>query len=338
MREDEVMRRREFIRVSLAAAGLTLAPGVLDSAARLEPVDQPGRLAGRVTALEELTHDRALRFPTMPAVDQLPMLTRDYTAARRIASEVTGALQFPVYTSMGYLAAFVAANLADQHDYDKAHAWYGHAMVYGTYVDDNDVLGWIAGRAALMPWYEHLAWRTIHDAAYAASVSPRGQLGQTLGNALAASTFARAGKRGDALTALESSRRAVDRQADDVFTAYSLPTYRWHKFASDVCTSLSLTRRARYHQAEALAGYPRGAVTDQTFVALDFADCLTRDGYPREGAKQATRAVLGLRPERALPALLDRADEVATRIGSAGRSDADDLHYAIRHTRVVAGR
>ena len=39
------MRRRTFIRDTLSAAGLVIAPGVIDSAARLDPVDTPRRLA-----------------------------------------------------------------------------------------------------------------------------------------------------------------------------------------------------------------------------------------------------------------------------------------------------
>lgn len=332
--EDEIMRRRAFLRDSLAAAGLTLAPGILDSAARLDPAERPGTHAGKVAELEATVHVRAMTFPTTPAADSLPALTRDYVDAAHVARETPGHLHPRTYGCLAYLAAFLAAQLADQHRYDDARAWYGQAARDATYADDREALGWIAGRAALMPWYRHDTRATIHDGAYAAVHSPAGQLGTTLGNALAASALARVGDRRHALAALEISARATER-SDETFTAYSFPSYRWHKFASDVRTQLGDTRRAVYHQEQALRGYPPGAVTDTTFVRLDRAEIMGADD-PRAAAAHATRAVLSLAPERALPALLDRADEVAGRIGVAGRDETERLRHVVWHTRVVA--
>lgn len=333
--EDEIMRRRRFIRDTLAGAGLVIASGVMDSAARLTPVNLPGTLPAKVAAVEETVHTHAMAFPTTPAVDGLPALLRDYTAARHVASGARTEQHSTVYGSMAYLAAFLAANLADQQDYDSAHAWYGTALAHAGHAADHEALGWIAGRAALMPWYRREARQTIHDAVYAVAHSPDGQLGTTLGNALAASTFARLSDRRHALQALDASERATER-SDERFTAYSFPSYRWHKFASDVRTRLGDFRKARQHQEQALAGYPSGAVTDPTFVQLDQAEVIGADDA-RAAARHATQVVLSLAPERALPALLDRADEVADVIGTAGRDDTENLRHAVWHTRVAAG-
>lgn len=46
--------------------------------------------------------------------------------------------------------------------------------------------------------------------------------------------------------------------------------------------------------------YPEGAVTDRTFLALDQADCLRQEGYPRDAARHATQTLAlagaGMRP------------------------------------------
>lgn len=179
--EDGIVRRRRFIRDALTSAGLVIAPGIVDSAARLDPAGLPGTLPAKVAAVEETVHAHAMAFPTTPAVDALPTLLRDYIDARHVARE-SRVDQHPIaYGSLAYLAAFLAAQLADQQDYDSAHAWYGIAMEHADYVGDSEALGWIAGRAALMPWYQHDARQTVHDAAYAAVHSPAGQLGTTLG-------------------------------------------------------------------------------------------------------------------------------------------------------------
>lgn len=325
------MRRRAFISHTLTAAGLLIPAGVLDSAARLEPTEASGHVAAMVDDLEASVHRHAMAFPTTPAADAMPALVRDFTMARRVVTEAPAHLHGRVYGSVAYLRAFLAAQLADQQDYDGAHRWYGVALSHAEEAGDHEATGWIAGRAALMPWYRHDAYQTMHDAAFAAVHSPVGQLGTTLGNALAASTLARIWDRRNALRALDASERATER-SEERFTAYSFPSYRWHKFASDVRTHLGDVARARHHQTEALAGYPKGAITDPTFVRLDEADCMTREGYGREAAEHAVRTVLTLTPERALPALLDRAEGIADSIGT----EADHLRHVIAQTRVVA--
>lgn len=176
----------------------------------------------------------------------------------------------------------------------------------------------------------------MHDAAYAVAISVRGQLGSTLGNALAASAAARLGHRDIALMALRDAERATEHRSAETFTAYSFPWYRLGRFASEVHTQLGDTKRARTIQGEALAAYPAGAVTDRTFLALDHADCLRQEGYPRDAARHATQTLLALTPECALPVLLARADEVTDAIGTAGRSDTEDLRDVVRNTRNIA--
>lgn len=136
--------------------------------------------------------------------------------------------------------------------------------------------------------------------------------------------------------ALRDAERAIESQGEEPFTAYSCPWYRVGRFASEVYTQLGDTRRARAIQDQALDAYPAGATTDRTFLALDRADCLRQDGYPRDAARHATRTLLSLPPECAAPVLLDRADEVADLIGLAGRSDTDDLRHVLRRTRIIA--
>ncbi|MGH4019503.1 MAG: hypothetical protein ACRDT0_09760, partial [Pseudonocardiaceae bacterium] len=89
-------------------------------------------------------------------------------------------------------------------------------------------------------------------------------------------------------------------------------------------------------QDQALAAYPEAAVTDRTFLALDQADCLRQEGYPREAARHATQILLSMPPERSLPVLLDRADKVADSIGTAGRSDTEELSHVLRQHRSAA--
>ena len=169
------------------------------------------------------------------------------------------------------------------------------------------------------------------------AISPPGQLGSTLGNALAASTAARMGHREVALMALRDAERATEYAGEETFTAYSCPWYRVGRFASEVYTQLGDTRRARAIQDQALAAYPAAAATDRTFLALDQADCLRQEGHPREAARQATQTLLSLRPECAVPILLDRADEVADLIGTAGRSDTEDLRHVLQCARIIEG-
>lgn len=96
------------------------------------------------------------------------------------------------------------------------------------------------------------------------------------------------------------------------------------------------TSRARAVQDQALPAYPAAAATDRTFVALDQADCLHQDGYPNEAARRATQTLFSLRPECAVPILLDRADELADSIGSVGRSDTEELRHVLRRTRIMS--
>ncbi len=158
--------------------------------------------------------------------------------------------------------------------------------------------------------------QAIEDAAHAVALSPPGQLGSTLGNALAASTLARVGHRDAALAALDAARRAVDRQRDvDTFTAYSLPWYRLGRFASETLTALGEFEPARRHQVLALPAYPPGSATDTTMLRLDAAEGLAREGYPDAAADAAVEA-LGLLPDEHLaPILLDRAVAVGRLLG-----------------------
>jgi len=327
------MRRRAVIRDTLLAAGLLIAPGVIDSAARLDPVDtSPTSRARKVADLEAVVHAHVLDFPTVPTIDQLPALLRDYVTAHHVTRQASTRR---AYSSMAYLAAFIGANLTDWQDYAQATLWYRKALSHAARAEDREAAGWIAARSTLMAVHRGDHRQVMHDAAYAVVTSPRGQLGSIFGNALAASTAARLGHREIALMALRDAERATEYRGEETFTAYSCPWYRVGRFASEVYTQLGDTKRARTIQDEALAAYPAAAVTDRTFLALDRADCLRQEGYPRDAARHATQTLLSLPPERALPVLFDRADEVAGAIGTAGRSDTEDLRDVLRNTRNI---
>ncbi|MGI9062379.1 MAG: hypothetical protein ACR2FQ_00955 [Pseudonocardiaceae bacterium] len=335
--EADIMRRRTFIRDMLSAAGLVIAPGVIDSAARLDPVDTSSASRARqVAELEARVHARGLDFPTVLTLDQLSALVRDYVAARDAARRA-GIDHRRVYSSMAYLAAFIAANLSSWQEYGKAVLWYGEALDHAGRADDREAAGWIAARSTLLAVHRGDHRQAMHDAAYAVVTSPRGQLGAILGNALAASTAARMGHREVALMALRDAERATEYAGEETFTAYSCPWYRVGRFASEVYTQLGDTKRARAIQDQAWGAYPSGAATDRTFLALDRADCLRQEGYPREAARHATQTLLSLRPECAVPILLDRADEVADSIGTAGRSDTEELRHVLRRSRIIEG-
>jgi hypothetical protein len=270
---------------------------VIDSAARLGLIDtSPAARTHKVADLKAAVHVHALGFPTVPTIDQLPALLRDYVAAHHVTRQV-GIRR--AYSSMAYLAAFIGANLASWQDYAQATLWYRKAPSQATRAGDREATGWIAARSTLITVHRGDHRQVMHDAAYAVAISVRGQLGSTLGNALGASTAARLGHREIALMALRDAERATEDRGEETFT------------------------------------YPTGAVTDRTFLALDHADCLRQDGYPREAARQATRTLLSLTPECALPVLLDRADEVANAIGIAGRSDTEDLREVLRSIRDI---
>ncbi len=327
------MRRRKFIATALV--GLTVPRGVLDSAARLEPVGAAGSLARHVAELEETVHARALEFPTTPTVDQLPRLLRDYAGFRRLAGEVGDHLRFRVEHGLSQLCAFAGGNMADWQDYDAANAWYGAGLWHAGRGRSRESAAWIAGRSTLLAVHRGDDQQVLHDAAYAVMLSPRGQLGSTLGNALAAATLARIGHRAAAYQALDSARRAVDAQSDqETFTAYSMPWYRLGRFASEVHTRLGDFERARSYQDESLPAYPPGAATDTTFLRLDGAEAMARESYPQEGAEQATAALLALSPEKSSPILADRAEQVAEMIDADGshtehlRSVVRDVHRA----------
>ncbi|MGH8571401.1 MAG: hypothetical protein ACREX8_02345 [Gammaproteobacteria bacterium] len=333
--ETEVMRRRAFILDTLSVAGLVIAPGVIDSAARLDPVEVVGQ-ARKIAHVEASVHARGLGFPTVPTIDQLPALLRDYVAARHVRPQV-GTDDRRVHSAMAYLAAFIAANLASWQDYDKAVLWYGEALDHADRAGDREAAGWIAARSTLIAVHRGAHRQVLHDAAYAVATSPQGQLGSTLGNALAASSAARMGQRAVALTALRNAERATEYRGEDRFTAYSCPWYRVGRFASEVYTHLGDTKQARAIQDQALGAYPAAAATDRTFLALDQADCLRQEGYPRDAARHATQTLLSLRPECAVPVLLDRADEVADSIGTTGRSDTEHLRHVLSQHRAPGG-
>lgn len=149
------VKRREFIRAALTWDGLTIAPAVLDSAASLDPTNLPGTVPAKVAAVEELTYRHARAFTTTAAVIALPAQLRDYADARQVAREARVDQHPIVYGPLAYLAAFLAANLAGQRDYDRAHAWYGGALRHAEYAGDRAAMGWISGRAALLGGYRH---------------------------------------------------------------------------------------------------------------------------------------------------------------------------------------
>lgn len=332
--EDEILRRREFLAAALV--GLTFPRGVLDSAARLEPASAVGSLARQVAELEETVHARALEFPTTPTIDQLPRLLRDYAGFRRLSGEVDYHHRFRVEHGLSQLCAFAGANLADWQDYEAAHAWYGAGLSHAGRGRARESAAWIAGRSTLIAYYRGDDQQVLHDAAYAVTLSPRGQLGSTLGNALAAAALARAGHRTAAYQALDSGRRAVDAQSDqETFTAYSTPWYRLGRFASEAHTRLGDFERARSYQDESLPAYPPGAATDTTLLRLDRAVAMAREGYPDEGAEQATATLLALAPEKAVPILADRAEQVAEVIHADG-SNAEHLRSVVRDVRMAA--
>ena len=91
----------------------------------------------------------------------------------------------------------------------------------------------IAARSTLLAVHRGDHRRVMHEAAYAVAISPPGQLGSTLGNALAASTAARMGHREVALMALRDAERATEYAGEETFTAYSCPWYRVGRFASE---------------------------------------------------------------------------------------------------------
>ena len=330
--EDEIVRRREFL--TRALLGLTIPPGVLDSAARLEPTSAVGPLARQVAELEETVHVRALEFPTTPTVDQLPRLLRDYAGFRRLVGEVSDRHRFRVEHALAQLCAFAAANLATWQDYDGAHRWYGAGLLHTERGRAREAAAWIAARSTLIAVHRGDDRQAMHDAAYAAMLSPRGQLGATLGNALAAVTLARVGHRAAAYVALDEARRAVEAQRDQqTFTAYSGPWYRLGRFASEAHTQLGDFARAGSYQNESLPAYPPGAATDTTFLQLDRAEAMARQGYPREAAEHATTTLLALSPEEVAPILADRAEQVAAVIGADGGSDVEALRHVVRRMR-----
>lgn len=175
-----------------------------------------------------------------------------------------------------------------------------------------EAAAWIAARSTLLAAHRGDHQQVIHDAAYAVMLSPPGQLGSTLGNALAAASLAQIGHLKAAVKALDGARRGVDAQPDlDTFTAYSMPWYRLGRFASEVHTHMGNFDQARALQDESLPGYPPGSATDTTFLRLDAAEAIARQGYHHESAERATAALLALPPEHAAPILADRASRVA---------------------------
>ncbi len=170
--------RRAFIRDTLSAAGLVITPGVIDSAARLDPVDTPRRLArhARSPTSRPVSTLAQLDFPTVPTIDQLPALLRDYVAADHVTTQV-GTQRRRVHSSLAYLAAFIAANLSSWQEYDKARLWNIEALDRAGRAGDREATGWIAARSTLLAVHRGDHRRVMHEAAYAVAISPPGQLG-----------------------------------------------------------------------------------------------------------------------------------------------------------------
>ncbi len=272
------MQRRAFLAAALV--GLVVPPGALDSAARLDPVSDSGPLARQVAELEATVHRRALDFPTTPTIDQVPRLLRDYGGFRRLAGEAGVHLRFRVEGALGQLCAFVGANLSTWQEYDDAHAWYGAGLRHAERGGARDVTAWIAARSTLMAVHQDNPRQAIEDAAHAVALSPPGQLGSTLGNALAASTVVPVGpiRLGDA------------HGPGRVRTGPPTP-------------------------GPGPPTYPPGSATDTTMLRLDAAEGLAREGYPDAAADAAVEA-LGLLPDEHLaPILLDRAVAVGRLLG-----------------------
>lgn len=327
--EDDIVRRRAFLAGVLA--GIAVPPGVLDSAARLDPVDGVGSVARQVAELEQAVHLRALEFPTVATVDQLPRLMCDYAGSARLAAEGPARLRARVDGALGQLCGFAGANLATWGDEDAAHDWYGRGLVHAARGGAREVTAWIAGRSTLLAVHRGDDRQVVTDAAYAVAISPRGQLGATLGNALAAGALARIGHPTAAREALDAARRAVDAQADvETFTGYSLPWYRLGRFASETLTALGDYDAARRYQDESLPAYPAGAATDPTMLRLDRAEGIARQGDPDAAAEYAAGVMLDLPLEHAAPILTARAGEVAELIGPG----ADPLRAALSRMRL----
>ncbi len=332
--DEDVVRRREFLAAALA--GLLVPAGVLDSAARLEPAPADGSLARQLGELEDTVHTRAGEFPTTPTVDQLPRLLRDYAGWRHLAGEVGDHHRFRVEHSLALLCGFAGGNLATWQDVDAANTWYGAGLRHAGRGQARDAAAWIAARATLLPVHRGDHGQVIHDAAYAVMLSPPGQLGATLGNALAATTLAQIGHRTAALQALDGARRGVDAQADmETFTAHSMPWYRLGRFASEVHTHLGDYDRAAAFRDESLPAYPPGSATDTTFMRLDAAEATVRHGEPGEGAERAAAALLALPPEHQAPILVDRAGQVAALITRQG-FDPERLRQVLADARAAA--
>ncbi len=328
------MRRRQFLAATLA--GLLVPAGVLDSAARLEPAAAAGSLARQLGELDEAVHTRAREFPATPTVDQLPRLLRDYAGWRHLADEAGEHHRFRVEHNLALLCAFTGANLATWQDVDAAHTWYGAGLLHAGRGQAREAAAWIAARSTLLAAHRGDHDQVIHDAAYAVMLSPAGQLGSTLGNALAAGALAQIGHRTGAMQALDWARRGVDAQADlDTFTAYSMPWYRLGRFASEVHTALGEYDRAAAVRDESLPAYPPGSATDTTFLRLDAAEAAVHQGEPDKGADRAAAALLALPPEHQAPILVDRAGQVADLIARTG-FDPERLRRVVDEVRATA--
>jgi hypothetical protein len=331
--KEEIMRRREFLTATLV--GLAVPGEVLNQAARLEPVSAVGSLASQVDGLERTVYIHAMEFPTTPTVEQLPRLLRDYAGFLRLSDETRH--RFRIEHGLTQLCAFIGANLATWHDYGAAHAWYAAGLWHAERGQAREAAAWIAARSTLIAAHQGDDTQLLQDASFAVMLSAPGQLGATLGNALAATSLAKIGHRAAAYQALDDARRAVDRQTDqETFTAYSMPWYRLGRFASEVHTHLGEFKRAQAYQKESLPAYPPGATTDTTFLRLDAAEAVTRQGHPEEGAEQTASALLVLAPRQAAPILADRAERVSQVIGWSGY-DTGQLRHVIGNVRRGSG-
>ncbi|MGH3800559.1 MAG: hypothetical protein ACRDTD_10575 [Pseudonocardiaceae bacterium] len=78
----------------------------------------------------------------------------------------------------------------------------------------------------------------------------------------------------------------------------------------------------------------RGA-TDTTFLRLDRAEAMARDGDPQDGAEHATAALLALSSAHAAPILADRAEQVAEVIDTVG-PHTEQVRSVVRDVRAAA--
>jgi hypothetical protein len=304
------MNRRSLLRGALAAGltgtaltALTDARRSLDSALAADTA--PADLSDLEAAAETYGYGYHGQEPTRVLAD----LAADFAELRPFLSTPQPvATRIRVCRTAGQMAGMVAIVLHDLGARKDARSWFATAATAARESGDNQLLGWVLAREAMVP----LNYGAPQTAALLAeqarhAAGPRPSATATLAAAVAARAYALSHQPDHARKALRDADAFMERldagaRADTWLTHGE---QKHHVHLSHALTALGDTRRARQSQDRALELSAPTSTMTRSLLTIDAATCVHRDGNTEEACQRAV-ALLEDLPEAYRTGLVHR--------------------------------